>query len=262
MYQKLEDKEKNILNMIENESVRIKAFSVYSYFVKHSAENKISKSIAKFFNMYKRYHNDPTKNVLTEKYFSKIVYQLIDMKLIATEKVGRTNTYILATRTEAPVVDSVVDSVGNKKVLESIDNTRLESNFENTQIYNTKLNTNTNTLYTTSEVVAPIELVNVAKKFLKENKVKSKLVVNAVIEKLRNCMNINKAGMMKYIETVVLEKISIYKQQRANINSAYAKNYYSKIKESAKTIQFTNYPQREYSEEFYDNLENEALGLC
>ena len=254
--------EKNKLNMIERNNVRLKAMSIYSYIKKLIEENLNHISIERFIERFKRYHFNLSKSTLFE-----YLERLKSLDLITIKKLENKNLFSLFSGEKESIKNEDVkilheqkpnEKPNEKKISTSVDIQGIEKNLYLPK-YKILNNTNTNTLYNTKteENIAPIELVNIAKNIMKETGITSKVIVNMVVSKLRSCENINKSGMIKYIEKVIIEKVNKHNQVRANINSFFAKKHYAKSNKKPEILDFTNYSQREYD---YDDLEKQLLG--
>lgn len=265
-------------------STKSNMMSVLSYLIKHGANLKqgLRKSIKDIWNMYKRYH----KEIKSISNFKKIIYKLENAKLIFIEKIGKINVYHARKFLEVP--NKVTEEVTNKNPLESIETTSLESDLENTQILNTKNNIITISDNTSDDViqnnyknslaykkacevnnvdvVAPVELVAVArKKFIAKKKFNATTIekmVDRVRTKLKFKLDVVRINMDKYLDTVVDDVINFFEVKRESkartiaTNKLKYKNSYS-VKKNLATSTFANFTQRKYD---YDKLEAQLLG--
>lgn len=188
--------ENTTFNQIET-ARKIKIMSVYSYLVKYSVDNRLTKSAAKLHFMYEKHHPG-----VCLSYFKELLLELEKLGLIFIEKSKKIRTFF---------IPRVATRVASEKPTKPIDMTQLE---DDSKICNTESFTSnyTNTLNTQLETqsfdekVAPIELVNVAKKLIKDLRIRSQWVKDEVKKKLSACTNVNRKGMNNYVLKVIIEK--------------------------------------------------------
>lgn len=114
------------------------------------------------------------------------------------------------------------------------------------------------------EIATLEEVVDVAKIKFKELKITKEFVKNKVISRLKDVLkqkDIHKAGMQRYIETVItnekLKDEAFSKRAILEVNGYY-KNI--KNKDKAKKGSFCNYQQREYTKEQWAEMEEYLIG--
>lgn len=221
-----------------------KLMSIYSYMIKYSVDNKITISASKFHKMYEKYH----KGVCLS-YFKELLLELERLGLIIIDKTKKIRTFF---------IPRVANEVANENVDENIDIPMLEDDLQTCNIENFN-NNYTNTLNTQLETqnfgekVAPVELVNVAKKLLKELRIRSKWVKDEVNKKLSNCTNVNRRGMNNYVLKVIIDKKTKQESRR--------EYFIRKVKVGVSTQgSFNNYDQRQYSHEDFISMEYKLLG--
>ena len=112
------------------------------------------------------------------------------------------------------------------------------------------------------EIATLEEVVDVAKIKFKELKITKEFVKNKVISRLKDVLkqkDIHKAGMQRYIETVITnEKLKDEAFSKRAILEV--KGYYKNIKNKAKKGSFCNYQQREYTKEQWAEMEEYLIG--
>lgn len=226
--------QKNIFSTVNyNGDKRNKLLSVFSYVLKYSPDGSLTKSVNKLYAMYIRYHK-----LISLAYFKKLINVLVELNLLAKEN-----------RVLTIVTKKVAKKVAKIKPSETIENTSLEGYFKKPK---DKVINNTIYSYNTTEVVAPVEMVLKAEELLKDLNIKSKIVKKMVIDKLKTCKNINRAGFINYILKVIAEKKAIQEQRRNTYKANYVSGYNA----------FNDFEQREYTKEEYKDIEWKLLGWC
>lgn len=259
------------------ERTKLNMMSVYSYVIKHGADTTIGlkKSLKDLWKMYKRYHS----SIKSISNFKKIIYKLEEVKLIFIEKIGKVNVY--HARKFLEVADKVTEEVTDKKVSESIDTTNVESNSQNTQILNLNkdyINIINNTSSDVSnddvknslaykkacetnnaDTLAPIELMKIAYKILKEKRRRSEKLISMVRKALMDKMHIARVNAVAYVETVVADKIAKYEFNREMyaLTITKNKNNYRAAYNKSRNTNVANFTQRVYD---CDALEKQLLG--
>ena len=274
----LTTEEINVINSLKDNyeiftKTKLNMMSVLSYLIKHGAtsNNGLRKSIKDIWNMYRRYHT----GIKTISNFKKIIYKLEQVKLIFIEKIGKINVYHARKFLEVP--NKVTEEVTNKNTIESIEITSLDNDLENTQILNNKNNYITIINNTSDDVtednyknslaykkacevnnadtLAPVELMKIAYKILKEKRRKSEKLISMIRKALQDKLTIARINADKYVETVVLDCIAKYEFNREMYAYAIVKNKnnyrlaYNRVN--------SNFTQRKYD---YDKLEKQLLG--
>ena len=274
----LTTEEINVINSLKDNyeiftKTKLNMMSVLSYLIKHGAtsNNGLRKSIKDIWNMYRRYHTD----IKTISNFKKIIYKLEQVKLIFIEKIGKINVYHARKFLEVP--NKVTEEVTNKNTIESIEITSLDNDLENTQILNNKNNYITIINNTSDDVtednyknslaykkaceannadtLAPVELMKIAYKILKEKRRRSEKLISMIRKALQDKLTIARINADKYVETVVLDCIAKYEFNREMYAYAIVKNKnnyrlaYNRVD--------SNFTQRKYD---YDKLEKQLLG--
>ena len=235
---KLTDKQiKAIYEISDKESTQSCLMSILSYLIKHTDEttNTLTRSLSKLYKMYLRYHNK-----ITRSYFYTLVGKLKDKNLLSF----------------APAKDKKEDKKeDNEKVPESVEITSLENNSEKPNNIITKSILYTYTSNTTS--VVKIAAADLVEDVFKDLKIKSKVIKQMVISKIKN-IELDSTGAVAYLIKVIEEKVMQYNIMR--------NNYAAKVAESKKTytynsepkaLRFNNFEPREYD---YDKLEKKLLG--
>ena len=266
---KFNEYQHNTLKTLEFAKPKVrKLMSIYSYLIKYSENGKVTKSQNRLHEMYVRYHEK-----VSNRYFYEIVNELEYLNLV--KKVDNEIFIIEEPTTKVDTKaedqsnndDENVDGgqsleqrveqseVQNDDVAETVENTNVEEETE-TPNNNTNSNIYTNTLNTqhNNEIVAPVELVYIAKNLLKDLKVRSVVVIDKVIEKLRNCFNVNRAGAEKYILRVIEEKRVHQEVARANFRNRVALQ--TSIATTNDGYGFNNFAGRQYTKEQYKAFED------
>lgn len=204
--------ELSTFNIIETVK-KNKLMSVYSYLIKHSIENKLTISAEKLHAKYKRYHKG-----VSLAYFKKLIKNLEDLRLITIDKSKKIRSYFIP-RAQI-TTQKVAEKVAEEKEVKSFDIPELEDSNEKRNLKSLN-NSYTSTLYTQqrsqafeNDFVAPVELVLVAKKIMKELRIRSAFVKERVNQKLSSCYNINRKGMDNYVLKVITEKKIIQESRR------------------------------------------------
>ena len=277
----LTTEEINVINSLKDNyeiftKTKLNMMSVLSYLIKHGAtsNNGLRKSIKDIWNMYRRYHTD----IKTISNFKKIIYKLEQVKLIFIEKIGKINVYHARKFLEVP--NKVTEEVTNKNTIESIEITSLDNDLENTQILNNKNNYITIINNTSDDVtednyknslaykkacevnnadtLAPVELMKIAYKILKEKRRKSEKLISMIRKALQDKLTIARVNADKYVETVVADKIAKYEFNREMYALAITKNKNNyRLAHNKANSNFANFTQRQYD---YDKLEKQLLG--
>lgn len=224
-----EEQKEYIFKITDCSNKQKKLMSVWAYIIKHKESKK---TINKLYNMYKLYHMKMSKS-----YFYELVEIINSFK----------------------VEEKVEEKVETPEIPQSVDNSVFKADDEKGKNEDLNLDYNTNTLYT-SELVAPVELVCTAIKMLKELNIKSELVKEFVINKLRKCFNINRSGMINYIATVIASA----KAKQEQIRIRYAITLRNSKKDlriidninNAKNLKFNNFEGRKYTEQHYNDIES------
>lgn len=231
-----------IYEISSKESTQKSLMSILAYLIKYTDQNtnQLTRSYSKLYTMYLRYHDK-----ITRSYFFTLIGKLKDNNLLSVED-----------KKEDKKEDKIESPV-------AIETTSFDNNSEkpNNKIIN---NTNTYTLYTSSDVKA-IDLVD---EVLRDLKVRSKVIKTMVIAKLQNVV-LDCKGAVAYIMKVITEKMEQYNTMKVNYAKKVAESKYSKAKSSftgkksnviydnVVATGFNNFKAREYD---YADLEKRLLG--
>ena len=232
----LNEYELNILNAkIENNEVRKKIMSLYTYLIKHSESNMLTISAAKLHSKYIRYHVNYSLS-----YFKKLIARLKDIGLIKIIKNGKTNTYNILR-----VAEKVSEIVSNNETSLSIAESATEANF-NLPKCKLKNNNIDIDIYTNKNYVEQINkekkcksLVDVRKRvkeLIQETKIKSTWIKNYV---LIICTKFYKNITVNHLDSYILKVI----------NTARIKYYnnYNSYKTNTKQLKTRNFTERNYN---------------
>ena len=171
------------------ESTKLKMMSVYQYMIKHSADSidGLIKSFSDFWKMYKRHH----KGIKSKSSFISIIYKLEAEGFIFIEKLGKVNIYHARKKfLNQDLKEELKENLKHENNPKSIDTTKVDDDDQDTQILNNKnnyINIINNTSNDVSQndyknslaykkacevnsknIVAPVELMKIAYKILKE----------------------------------------------------------------------------------------------
>lgn len=234
----------NIYRITDNKDKQSKIMSILSYLMKYTdaASMKLLKSLNRLFNMYSvndwKYHAK-----IARSYFYEIANLILE------------NNYFF-TPEEDKEVETLADKINSVKPIET---TSVKADFEKTNNIITKNNINTYTPYTNKSVNA-IDLVD---DVFNDLKLKSKIVKNLVISKIRNVV-LDAAGAINYIVKVITEKTEQYNNMKVNYALKVAETKYSKNKnryvtldDKLETKKINNVDKLQYD---YDSLEKKLLG--
>lgn len=252
--------QKNIFGVNDfNGDKKRKTMSVLSYLIKYSEDAKVTKSINTLYKMYIKYHSK-----MSNKHFYNIVSTLEEMKLIRKDNknifvIFDDNSNMNNSINENQVQEKVQKKLQTENTAETVENTQVESNLNlcNNKVLNNNYTYTLNTNH--DDFVAPVELVYIATNMLKELDIKSKIVKDAVLNKLRRCINIHRNGVNAYIMAVIKEKKTIQEARRINFRNT--------IKSKANVVAsqynngegFNNFVGRNYTDEDYKSIEDALL---
>lgn len=258
------NKENDLFNKYtENETVRTKMMSLYSYFIKHSKDNgyKITISATKFFAKYKRHHFD-----MSIHYFKKLIYKLAEIGVLIIDKTFKNNTYIVQRFEDfkdTSVSDPVSDPVSDKKQVLTV-GTSCSSEFSEIPKYKiknkdkdidnitkSKSHENYNSfIEKEAKCTSLLDCRNRAKELLKKYKVKSSDIKNRVLIILT--YNYRKVTL-RFLDNYIIKLIS---KARDRYYENWDKSRSGK-KSKNNSLKFANFTQRTYD---YDKLEKGLLG--
>lgn len=253
---KLTEMEWDILNAnIEYSVARNKCASILCYIKKHIHLNNgsWSKSIDNIYKMYNRSH----KYYISTGQLKNIINRLSDLGLIVIAKVKKRNVY------KIPMAKIVPNKLADNKTSEDTENTNIEEDLKNHRYIdsckdNNNIYTNTTADYGKT-IESEEEAVAITGQAIKTLKVKSKWVINATIETIKQCYSkIHRLGAFKYISKVILKLQAISKSvyKNTHVYNAAVKQYRS----NDKTNRFNSFTQRERSQEEWKDLEHRLLG--
>ena len=261
------------------ESTKLKMMSVYQYMIKHSADSidGLIKSFSDFWKMYKRHH----KGIKSKSSFISIIYKLEAEGFIFIEKLGKVNIYHARKKfLNQDLKEELKEDLKHENDLKSIDTTKVDDGDQDTQILNNK-NNYINIINNTSndvsqddyknslaykkaceannaDTLAPVELMKIAYKILKEKRRRSEKLISMIRKALQDKLTIARINADKYVETVVADKIAKYEFNREMYALAITKNKNNyRLAYNKANSTFANFTQRKYD---YDKLEKQLLG--
>ena len=261
------------------ESTKLKMMSVYQYMIKHSADSidGLIKSFSDFWKMYKRHH----KEIKSKSSFISIIYKLEAEGFIFIEKLGKVNIYHARKKfLNQDLKEELKEDLKHENDLKSIDTTKVDGDDQDTQILNNKNNYITIINNTSDDVtednyknslaykkaceannadtLAPVELMKIAYKILKEKRRRSEKLISMIRKALQDKLTIARINADKYVETVVADKIAKYEFNREMYARTISKNKNNyRLAHNKANSTFANFTQRKYD---YDKLEKRLLG--
>ena len=261
------------------ESTKLKMMSVYQYMIKHSADSidGLIKSFSDFWKMYKRHH----KEIKSKSSFISIIYKLEAEGFIFIEKLGKVNIYHARKKfLNQDLKEELKEDLKHENDLKSIDTTKVDGDDQNTQILNNKNNYITIINNTSNDIsqddyknslaykkaceannadtLAPVELMKIAYKILKEKRRRSEKLISMIRKALQDKLTIVRINADKYVETVVADKIAKYEFNREMYARTITKNKNNyRLAYNKANSTFANFTQRKYD---YDKLEAQLLG--
>ena len=256
----LTEKEWAVLNdNIEYNEARRKAASVLRYLKKHILLNNgsWSKSFLNIYNMYKRSHQ-----YISTGQLKNIVNRLKDLGLICIEKVKKRNVYTM------PMAEKMAEKMADNNSIKDVENANIEADLKKHRCMdsykdNNNIYKNTTALDSYGEVIADEqEAVVITGQVIKILKVRSKWVINAALNTIKQCYKrINRLGAFKYISKVILKLQAISKSVYKNTNVySNAVKQYRAATIPGKEVKFNSFTQRERSKEEWQDLEHKLLG--
>ena len=261
------------------ESTKLKMMSVYQYMIKHSADSidGLIKSFSDFWKMYKRHH----KEIKSKSSFISIIYKLEAEGFIFIEKLGKVNIYHARKKfLNQDLKEELKEDLKHENDLKSIDTTKVDDDDQDTQILNNK-NNYINIINNTSndvsqddyknslaykkaceannaDTLAPVELMKIAYKILKEKRRRSEKLISMIRKALQDKLTIARINAESYVATVVADKIAKYEFNREMYARTITKNKNNyRLAYNKANSTFANFTQREYD---YDKLEAQLLG--
>lgn len=261
------------------ESTKLKMMSVYQYMIKHSADSidGLIKSFSDFWKMYKRHH----KEIKSKSSFISIIYKLEAEGFIFIEKLGKVNIYHARKKfLNQDLKEELKENLKHENNPKSIDTTKVDDDDQDTQILNNK-NNYINIINNTSndvsqddyknslaykkaceannaDTLAPVELMKIAYKILKEKRRRSEKLISMIRKALQDKLTIARINADKYVETVVADKIAKYEFNREMYALTITKNKNNyRLAHNKANSTFANFTQRKYD---YDKLEAQLLG--
>ena len=258
---KLTEMEWSILNAnIEYSVAKNKCASILCYIKKHIILNNgaWSKSIDNIFKMYNRSH----KYYISTGQLKNIVNRLKDLGLICIEKVKKRNVYTM------PMAEKMAEKMADNNSIKDVENANIEADLKKHRCMdsykdNNNIYKNTTALDSYGEVIADEqEAVVITGQVIKILKVKSKWVINAALNTIKQCYKrINRLGAFKYISKVILKLQAISKSVYKNTNVySNAVKQYRAATIPGKEVKFNSFTQRERSKEEWQDLEHKLLG--
>ena len=261
------------------ESTKLKMMSVYQYMIKHSADSidGLIKSFSDFWKMYKRHH----KEIKSKSSFISIIYKLEAEGFIFIEKLGKVNIYHARKKfLNQDLKEELKENLKHENNPKSIDTTKVDDDDQDTQILNNKNNYITIINNTSDDVtednyknslaykkaceannadtLAPVELMKIAYKILKEKRRRSEKLISMIRKALQDKLTIARINADKYVETVVADKIAKYEFNREMYALTITKNKNNyRLAHNKANSTFANFTQRKYD---YDKLEAQLLG--
>ena len=261
------------------ESTKLKMMSVYQYMIKHSADSVdgLIKSFSDFWKMYKRHH----KEIKSKSSFISIIYKLEAEGFIFIEKLGKVNIYHARKKfLNQDLKEELKENLKHENNPKSIDTTKVDGDDQDTQILNNKnnyitiINNTSNDIsqddyknslaykkaceVNSKDIVAPVELMKIAYKILKEKRRRSEKLISMIRKALQDKLTIVRINADKYVETVVADKIAKYEFNREMYARTISKNKNNyRLAHNKANSTFANFTQRKYD---YDKLEAQLLG--
>lgn len=243
----------NIYNITTDREKQKRIMSILAYMTKYTDMETLELNVTRN-KLYKMYGVNNWKN--HEKISKSYFYKITDLV--------RENNYFL----EKPEKISEEISEETEEIAVSVENTNVEEeSIKTNEITNN--NTNTYTLYTSSEDVKNnVKAIDLLDEMFKDLKIKSKVIKTMVIAKLQN-MVLDCKGAVPYIMKVITEKMEQYNAMKVNYAKKVAETKYSKAKNGfigkksnvvysgVVATGFNNFKAREYD---YDDLERKLLG--
>lgn len=244
---KFNEEQKNIINTIESDKVRISIMSIYSYFLSKSENGALSFSYRKFLKAYNRGHKDKAISIATLK--SRIEL-MVDLKLI--ERVKKGNSFIYQLNT---FLNSFLNKENCPQDLENtkVDEDSQEHKYINNKIYNIdNIDSYSYTGYRKFEkdnlekCNSLVEVRRKAVELLKDFRVKNNWIKDRVMVKVtKHYRNITVRFLDRYIIKVIESTIDLY---------------YSNYKKYVKNSFRPNFTGRDYSKLDMHKLELRLLG--
>ncbi|WWU63253.1 hypothetical protein QJR26_09435 [Clostridium baratii] len=245
---KFSSNELDKLNTIDSENKRKKAMSVYQYILKNANIEDGFLDVS-LYKLHKKFKRDKNKNICLT-YFKELAKLLVEIGLLVIKKVGRLIFY-------------------GRKILSEFKNSgsRNDPKEENIEIHKNDKVEEIESTIKTSEVKEEKEkkkftkasretVLETAYEILEEAGLKiGSRTYFQVIESLNYILNkkdIHIEGMKDYIEKTIEDKVIKQNEFKENL-----KNIRRKVH---KYNRFNDFPQRERSEEEWNNLEKRLLG--
>ena len=213
----------------------------------------IEMSLRKFLKKYIRYHQNISLDTLSRR-----IRLLADIGFIEIYKNGQKNIYKIKNIPEnteisdnaANFSDSFSDgfSDGSNKA-QSIDMTVTK---EDSQKPKYKINKDIYNIY-----ISASEIDAVVNEVIKNLDIRRKIVKNAIRSKIKRVAHkLNPAGAYSYVEKVAMDTYNFFRisSERANKTATILMNR-KRAKEQNKKGSFCNYNQKEYTQEFWDELD-------
>ncbi|WP_058993673.1 hypothetical protein [Sarcina ventriculi] len=264
------------------ESTKKKMMTVYAYLLlRDNIETTGFKcSQAKIWELFSK---KKTRKDIVGSYanFRKLMYKLIEHGFLFVERLGKVNIYYARKNfLNDSVANGVTDGVTDGNPIQSIDTTSVEVLENAQQILNNK-NNYINIINNTSndvsqndyknslaykkacevnnaDTLAPVELMKIAYKILKEKRRKSEKLISMIRKALQDKLTIARVNADKYVETVVADKIAKYEFNREMYARTITKNKNNyRLAHNKANSTFANFTQRKYD---YDKLEAQLLG--
>ena len=243
---KFSSNELDKLNTIDSENKRKKAMSVYQYILKNTNIKDGFLEVS-LYKLHKKFKRDKNKNICLT-YFKELAKLLVEIGLLAIKKVGRLIFY------GRKILSEFKNSSNGKDTKEE----NIELHKENIEVHK---NVEVEESDTKDEKEKKIfkkasreTVLETAYEILEEAGLKiGSRTYFQVIESLNYILNkkdIHINGMTKYIEKTIEDKVkkqTKFKEKLRNIRNE-------------KYNRFNDFPQRERSEEEWDNLEKGLLG--
>lgn len=229
----LTKEQKQILYSIsDSKEKQSKLMSILQYCIKYTdpSTSLLTKTISKLFSMYST-HNFKYHNKISRKYFYTLVNILIDKNLVCVHK-------------------KVHKKVHKINVPKPIENTTVQTIIEKTN----NLTMNNTYTYTLDTETSSVHALNLVKDVFKDLKVKSKIVQDMVISKLKNTV-LDSKGAVAYIISVIIDKTEQYNLMRVNYAKKVAETKYSK-KQNAYEVPVRSFNNLECINYDYGNLED------
>ncbi|WP_338631238.1 hypothetical protein [Clostridium baratii] len=230
------------LNTIDSENKRKKAMSVYQYILKNANIEDGFLEVS-LYKLHKKFKRDKKKNICLT-YFKELAKLLVEIGLLAIKKVGRLIFYgrkILSKSKNSDNENKPKKDNKNDEVKEVEDGIKIDDVKEEKEEKKFTKASRETILETAYEILEEAGLKSGSRTYFQ------------VIESLNYILNkkdIHIEGMKDYIEKTIEDKVTKQSKFKEKLRNIRNKGY----------TRFNDFPQRERSEEEWNNLEKGLLG--